>query len=105
MVVQRNHDLPAVIGVDYADLVRRGKAALCGKAASGIHKSGEAAWQFDGKPRVNHCGFPGGDAKARFFRERVKIRACSVFGTISGKKRVRAQLFDADGFVQHGILL
>ena len=35
VVVQRNHDLPAVIGIDYADLVCRGEAVFCCKAASG----------------------------------------------------------------------
>ena len=53
LVVERDHDFAAVIGVNHADFVGRGKTALGCKPAAGVDEPGEA--------RRNRRGDAGAD--------------------------------------------
>ena len=102
VVMERDHDLAAVIGVDDTDLIRRGEPALTGKPAPRVDQSCVSLRQFQRKPGVYEHRLSRGNRQRRV-QKRIKVGARGTRGAVSGQDSVRIQFLDI--YLYHVVLL
>ena len=99
MVVQGHHNLPPVVAVDDADLVRRGQALLAGHAAAGIDQPGAAYRHLQCNARGDKGGASRFNGNGRF-QTGGEVGARRLGGAIGREGCSRTKYFDTNGFHQ-----